>query len=96
MNGKEVAQILAVHKTMQDFLKRQDVQKLIESEDFEGLYFLAAEDDFVFIGEMHWLFEGADINPLNYMTDYLPSKYCQNDSCLKSFTVPGKFTILGD
>lgn len=96
MTGKKVAQILAAHKTMQDFLKRQDVQELIESENFEGLYFLAAEEDFVFIGEMHWLFEGADINPLTYMTDYLPSKYCQNDSCLKSFTVPGKFTTLGD
>ena len=59
------------------------------------MYFIANEDDFSFIGDMHWLFENAEINPLEYLNNFLPAKYFYGDPCLKTFQVPGKFTIIG-
>lgn len=74
MTGKESAKILAAHITMQRFLKKQDVQEALKEGNFERLYLIAHEEDFSFIGEMHWLFESAGTNPLDYLNDfYQPS-----------------------
>lgn len=95
MTGKESAKILAAHATMQKFLKQENVQEALKEGNFEKLYLIAYEDDFSFIGDMHWLFESVDANPLEYLGDFLPAKYFYGDSCLKTFQVPGKFTTIG-
>ena len=45
---------------------------------------------------MHWLFENAGINPLDYLNHYIPAKYFYGDLYLKTFRVPGKFTAIGN
>lgn len=95
MTNKENAKILASHPVMKQFLNRADIQGALRDEDFDALYVLADVFNFSLIGDMHWLFEEAGVNPLDYMSDLLPSKYCYGDMQLRSFKVPGKFNRIG-
>lgn len=69
MTEKEVAKLLAAQKITQNFFKREDVQAALKELNFEDIYMLADDIELPFIGNLHWLFENAGINPLDYLTD---------------------------
>ena len=96
MTGEYLAQQLASKKSLQEFLKIEDVQKALEAEDFEEVYFLAQVSHFLFIGQLHWLFEEAGINPWNYFSNYLPTRYFDTELILKDIKIPGRFKTIGE
>lgn len=96
MTGEYLAQQLASTKSLQEFLKMEDVQKALEAEDFEEVYFLAEVSHFLFIGQLHWLFEEAGIDPWEYLNDYLPTRYFDTEQILKSIKIPGRFKTIGE
>ena len=96
MTGEYLAQQLASKKSLQEFLKIEDVQKALEAEDFEEVYFLAEVSHFLFIGQLHWLFEEAGINPWNYFSNYLPTRYFDTELILKDIKIPGRFKTIGE
>ncbi len=96
MTGEYLAQQLASKKSLQEFLKIEDVQKALEAEDFEKVYFLAEVSHFLFIGQLHWLFEEAGINPWDYFSNYLPTRYFDTELILKDIKIPGRFKTIGE
>lgn len=95
MTGQECAEILASQAATQKFLQREDAQELIENGDFESLYYLAYAQEFPFVGQLHWLFEYAGINPFEYLNDWLPLDYFYQDPCIRKIKIPGKFKAIG-
>lgn len=95
MTGQEVTKPLLDQPAMQNFLRRDDIQKALDAGDFEQIYSIAAKEEFIFVGQMHWLFEEAGINPLDYMTNYLPERYFYVDVGLSSYKVQGQFKTIG-
>lgn len=50
MTGEDLAQQLVQKATVQKFLSEPFVQKALEAEDFEYVYFLADVSHFLYIG----------------------------------------------
>ena len=95
MTGEDLAQQLAHETTIQKFLSEPFVQKALEAEDFEEVYFLAGISHLLYIGQLHWLFEEAGINPWDYFSNYLPAQYFDTELILKDIKIPGKFKTIG-
>ncbi len=96
MTGEDLAKQLAHEATVQKFLSEPFVQKALEAEDFEDVYFLAGVSHLLYIGQLHWLFEEAGINPWDYFSNYLPAQYFDTELILKDIKIPGRFKTIGE
>lgn len=79
MSRKWTVEELVSNPMVQKFFQHEDVQKAIKNEDFEEVYLLASAYSCPCPGYLHRIFENAGINPLDYLTDYLPFRYFYED-----------------